>query len=160
MTAGDSDDPEVQAYLDRIRGSYGDEIAALGPSVFTYGYYTAGQALVKGLEAVNGDISDQKALQDALAEVSLSGDEAPYGDVTLDENRQAISNIFVKRIVRDKTGDGVADVETFRRIPDVDQTFGGFFSPETPGLDRENPQCEKREPPPWVGEAEQVSFGS
>jgi branched-chain amino acid transport system substrate-binding protein len=160
MTAGDSDDPEVQAYLDRIRGSYGDEIAALGPSVFTYGYYTAGQALVKGLEAVNGDISDQKALQDALAEVSLSGDEAPYGDVTLDENRQAISNIFVKRIVRDKSGDGVADVETFRRIPEVDQTFGGFFSPETPGLDRENPTCEKREPPPWVGEAEQVSFGS
>jgi branched-chain amino acid transport system substrate-binding protein len=160
MTAGDSDDPEVQAYLDRIRGSYGDEIAGLGPSVFTYGYYTAGQALVKGLEAVNGDISDQKALQDALTEVSLSGDEAPYGDVTLDENRQAISNIFVKRIVKDQTGDGVADVETFRRIPEVDQTFGGFFSPETPGLDRENPQCEKREPPPWVGEAEQVSFGS
>jgi branched-chain amino acid transport system substrate-binding protein len=160
MTAGDSDDPEVQAYLDRLRGAYGDEIAGLGPSVFTYGYYTAGQALVKGLEAVNGDISDQKALQDALADVSLSGDEAPYGDVTLDENRQAISNVFVKRIVKDKNGDGVADVETFRRIPEVDQTFGGFFSPETPALDRNNPKCEKRDPPPWVGEAEEVSFGS
>jgi branched-chain amino acid transport system substrate-binding protein len=159
MTAGDSDDPEVTAYLDRLRGSYGDEIAGLGPSVFTYGYYTAGQALVKGLEEAGGDVSDQKKLQEALAGVTLSGDEAPYGDVKLDENHQAISNVFVKRIVKDKTGDGVPDVETFRRIPDVDQTFGGFFSEDTPAPDRENPKCEKREPPTWVGNAEEVSYG-
>jgi branched-chain amino acid transport system substrate-binding protein len=159
MTAADSDDPEVKAYLDRLRGSYGDEIAGLGPSVFTYGYYTAGQALVKGLEAVDGDISDPKALQDALAEVTLSGDEAPWGDVKLDENRQAISDIFVKRIVKDKTGDGVPDVATFRRIPKVDQTFGGFFSADSPAPDRQNPTCEKKDPPSWVGKAEEVSFG-
>jgi branched-chain amino acid transport system substrate-binding protein len=159
MTAADSDDAEVKGYLDRLRGSYGDEIAGLGPSVFTYGYYTAGQALVKGLEAVDGDISDPKALQDALAEVTLSGDEAPWGDVKLDENRQAISDIFVKRIVKDKTGDGVPDVATFRRIPEVDQTFGGFFSAESPAPDRQNPKCEKQDPPAWVGKAEEVSFG-
>ncbi len=35
----------------------------------------------------------------------------------------------MKKIVADKTGDGVPDVETFRKINDVDQTFGGFFSP-------------------------------
>jgi branched-chain amino acid transport system substrate-binding protein len=159
MTAGDSDDPEVTAYLGRLKDSYGDEISATGPSVFTYGYYTAGQALVKALEEVDGDISDPKALQDALAGVTLAGDEAPYGDVKLDDNHQAISNIFVKRIVKDKTGDGVPDVETFRRIPDVDQTFGGFFSADTPAPDRSNPKCEKRTPPSWVGKAEEVSFG-
>ena len=159
MTAGDSDDPEVTAYLDALEASYGAEIAGLGPSVFTYGYYTAGQALVKALEEVGGDVSDPKALQDALANVSLTGDEAPYGDVTLDENNQAISNVFVKRIVKDKTGDGVPDVETFRRIPDVDQTFGGFFSADSPVPDRDNPECVKNDPPPWVGKAETVSFG-
>ena len=94
-----------------------------------------------------------------MPNVTLSGDEAPYGDVKLDDNRQAISNIFVKRIVKDKTGDGVPDVETFRRIPDVDQTFGGFFSADSPAPDRSNPKCEKRDPPPWVGKAEEVSFG-
>ena len=159
MTAGDSDDPEVTAYLDALEESYGAELAGLGPSVFTYGYYTAGQALVKALEEVGGDVSDPKALQDALANVSLTGDEAPYGDVTLDENNQAISNVFVKRIVKDKTGDGVPDVETFRRIPDVDQTFGGFFSADSPAPDRQNPECVKKDPPPWVGKAEPVSFG-
>ncbi len=142
-----------------MKTNYGDELAGAAPSVFTYGYYTAGQALVKALNEVNGDISDQKALQDALSATTLSGDEAPWGDVKLDDNRQAISNVFVKKIVADKTGDGVPDVQTLARIPDVDQTFGGFFSADTPAPDRENPKCEKGTPPPWVGNAEKVDFG-
>ena len=91
--------------------------------------------------------------------MTLTGDEAPWGDVSLDENRQAISDVYVKRIVADKTGDGVTDVESFRRIPEVDQTFGGFFTPDSPALDRQNPECEKADAPPWVGNAEKVSFG-
>jgi branched-chain amino acid transport system substrate-binding protein len=159
MTAGDSDDPQVQAYLRALEQSYGKEIAGTGPSVFTYGYYTAGRALVDGLNAVRGDISDQKRLQEQLASVTLEGEEAPYGNVKLDENRQAISNVFVKRIVRDQNGDNVPDVETFRRIPDVDQTFGGFFGADSAAPDRNNPKCAKSDPPPWVGNAERVSFG-
>jgi branched-chain amino acid transport system substrate-binding protein len=159
MTAADDDSPEVKAYIDNLKTSYGDEIAGGGPSVFTYGYYTAGRALVKGLEAVNGDISDQAKLQEALTTTELSGEEAPWGDVKLDDNRQAISDVYVKKIVADKSGDGVPDVQTFERIPAVDQTFGGAFSADTPAPDRENPKCEKGSPPPWVGNAEKVSFG-
>src|SRR5215217_29283 len=99
MTAADDDSPEVKAYIENLKTSYGDEIAGAGPSVFTYAYYTPGRAVVKGLEAVSGDISDQKKLQDALAGVTLSGEEAPWGDVKLDDNRQAISDVFVKKIV-------------------------------------------------------------
>src|SRR5215217_7940692 len=159
MTAADDDSAEVKAYIENLKTSYGDEIAGAGPSVFTYGYYTAGRALVKGLEAVSGDISDQKKLQDALAGVTLSGEEAPWGDVKLDDNRQAISDVFVKKIVADKTGDGVPDVKTFEKIPGVDQTFGGAFSASTPAPDRDNPKCEKGQAPPWVGNAEKVNFG-
>jgi branched-chain amino acid transport system substrate-binding protein len=65
----------------------------------------------------------------------------------------------VKKIVADKTGDGVPDVQTFERIPQVDQTFGGVFSSSTPPPDRSNPKCQKGTPPPWVGHAEKVSFG-
>jgi len=159
MTAGDSDAVEVEEYINGLREAYGEEIAGAGPSVFTYGYYTATVALIKGLEAVDGDIGDQLPLQEALAEVTLTGDEAPYGDVELDENRQAISDVYLKRIVEDANGDGTPDVETFRRIPDVDQTFGGFFGADSPAPDRNSPQCEEGEPPPWVGNAEEVSFG-
>jgi branched-chain amino acid transport system substrate-binding protein len=159
MTAADSDEPAVKSYIDDLRSNYGDEIAGAGPSVFTYGYYTGTTALIKALEEVNGDVADQKPLQDALAATTLSGDEAPWGDVKLDENHQAISNVFLKRIVADKTGDGVPDVQTLSRIPEVDQTFGGAFSAETPAPDRQNPKCEKGTPPPWVGKAEKVNFG-
>lgn len=159
MTAGDADTAEVEAYIEGLREAYGDEIAGAGPSVFTYGYYTATVAMLKGLEAVDGDISDPLPFQEALAEVTLTGEEAPYGDVELDENNQAISDVYLKEIVEDQNGDGVPDVETFRRIPDVDQTFGGAFSADSPPPDRNNPPCEEGEPPPWVGNAEEVSFG-
>jgi branched-chain amino acid transport system substrate-binding protein len=159
MTAADDTSPEVASYIEDLKTHYGDEIAGAGPSVFTYGYYTGATALVKALQEVNGDVSDQAPLQEALTATTLSGDEAPWGDVKLDDNRQAISNVFLKKIVADKTGDGVPDVQTLSRIPEVDQTFGGVFSADTPAPDRENPKCEKGTPPPWVGNAEPVNFG-
>ena len=158
MTAADDNSPEVASYIEDLKTAYGDEIAGAGPSVFTYGYYTGMTALLKGLEEVDGDLSDQKKLQEALAGVTLSGDEAPWGDVKLDERHQAISDVFVKKIVKDANGDGTPDVQTIRRIPDVDQTFNGFFSPDSPAVDRSNPKCAKSEPPPWVGKAEKVDF--
>ena len=159
MTAADSDAPEVASYIEDLKTNYGDEIAGAGPSVFTYGYYTGMTGLLKGLEEVGGDVSDQAKLQEALAGVTLSGDEAPWGDVKLDDNRQAISNVFLKEIVADNTGDGVPDVKTISSIPEVDQSFGGVFTADTPAPDRENPKCEKGTPPPWVGNAEPVNFG-
>jgi branched-chain amino acid transport system substrate-binding protein len=158
MTAADSNAPEVAAYTQGLKDAYGDEIAGLGPSVFTYGYYTGMVALIKGLEAVGGDVSDQSKLQQALASMTLTGEEAPWGDVKLDDNRQAISDIYLKKIVADKSGDGVPDVETFAKVPQVDQTFNGVFTPETPAPDRDNPECKAGTPPPWVGNAEPVSF--
>ena len=128
--------------------------------MFTYGYYTAGRALVKGLEAVDGDVSDQSALQAALADVTLSGDEAPYGDVKLDDNRQAISDIYVKKIVKDTNGDGVPDVKTFRRIPgrrpDVRRLLQRRQLRRRTARTR---SARRATPPPWVGNAEEVSFG-
>ena len=57
---------------------------------------------------------------------------------------------YLQQIVEDQTDDGVPDVQTLKVIPDVDQTFAGFFSPETPSPDRENPACEEATPPPWT----------
>src|SRR5215217_6651307 len=160
MTAADSDEPAVKSYLADLEKAYGKEIAGAGPSVFTYGYYTGMTALLKGLKAVNGDVSDQKKLQAELAKVTLTGDEAPWGDVKLDERHQAISDVYLKQIVKDANGDGVPDVKTIRRIPEVEQTFAGVFTPESPAVDRNNPKCVKSDsPPPWVGKSEPVNFG-
>ena len=50
--------------------------------------------------------------------------------------------------IRDEFGDFV-----------ISNVFGGAFSADTPPPDRENPKCEKGSSPPWVGNAEKVSFG-
>jgi branched-chain amino acid transport system substrate-binding protein len=152
-TSGDSTDPAAKEYVGEIKAAY-PEIAPLASSVFVYHYYIAMEALALGLEQVNGDISGgQKKLQEALADVEF---DAAYGHIKLDENRSAISDNYVQRVVPDTNGDNVPDVKTIRQIPDTDQQFGGIFTTETPPPDRENPKCEKGKQPSWVGKAQDV----
>jgi branched-chain amino acid transport system substrate-binding protein len=151
-TAGDSTTAKAKAYRNVIKKWY-PSIAALESSVFVYNYYNAGWALVNALKAVNGDISGgQKKLQAALAKVTL---DSGYGKISLDANRNAITDNYVQQLV--KKGDGLG-VKTIRRIPNVSQAFGGTFSPRTPNPDRSNPKCTKRQLP-WVGKYQTVNFG-
>ncbi len=139
-----------------VGGTTGGEPGAPSQSAgfgFFYGYYVAGLAMVQALEAVGGDLSDgHAAFREELASMTL---EAPYGNVTLDENRQGIIDTFVAQLVLE--GDEVVQ-QTVAIIPQVDQTFGGTFSPDTPPPDRENPACETRDLP-WSGNAIPVVDG-
>ncbi|TDT18134.1 amino acid/amide ABC transporter substrate-binding protein (HAAT family) [Ilumatobacter fluminis] len=162
----DIESPEITAYLESAdatwesfpAGAAGGEDSP--PSValsfgFGYGYYVAGKALNQALEAVGGDLSDNhSALRAELSSMTL---EAPYGDVTLDENRQGIITTYVQQLVLDdESGDVVA--ETVALIPGVDQSFGGTFSADTPPPDRDNPSCETRDLP-WAGNSIPVVDG-
>jgi branched-chain amino acid transport system substrate-binding protein len=155
-TSADLNTPVAKEYVGEIKAAY-PEIAPLASSVFVYHYYIAAEALALALEEVGGDISGgQKKLQEALGGVEF---DAAYGNIKLDENRSAISDNYVQRIVPDTNGNklpGPARAETIRVIPDTDQQFGGLFSEEAPAPDRENPKCEKGNPPEWVGNAEEV----
>jgi branched-chain amino acid transport system substrate-binding protein len=127
-------------------------------SVFTLGYWSAMTALGQALTSVNGDVSgNQKALQAALAKVTVDG---PYGPITLDSNRQAVFDNWIVQIIAPPAGTNVPGIKTILRVPKVDQTFGGFFSSTTPPPDRTNPTCTKKTPPPWVGNEVPVNFGS
>jgi branched-chain amino acid transport system substrate-binding protein len=143
--AADSDDPKFQEYLAAMKEAYPK---ALAGSLFDVLYYDAMEATILALEQVEGDLSDDHAkFREALAGLQL---DAPNGDTALDEYRNSVAPNYVFQVVADKTGDGVPDVETLKEIPDVDQTFAGFFSPETPSPDRTNPECRKATPPPWT----------
>ena len=149
VTAGPtSGDSTEQAWLDhvaKIEAVYPEE-AANASSVFQYNYYNNMAAILQGIEAVGGDISDgQKKLQAALADVVV---ESPFGPIKLDDNRQAIASNFLQQIV--KGDDGKITVKTIASVPDVDQGFAGNFTPESPSVDRENPACKTGTPPPWT----------
>jgi branched-chain amino acid transport system substrate-binding protein len=147
MTSGDSTEASYTEYADALAEAY-PELEGTAASVFAFGYYVSTEAVLQALEQVEGDLSDDHAkFREAMASMTLDG---PHGPIKLDENRQAIMDNFLQQIVEDQTGDGVPDVKTIKRIPEVDQTFAGFFSPESPSPDRENPKCEKGEPPPWT----------
>lgn len=162
---GDISTPAIDAYLasadaawDSLPGALSGNEAA-DPSValgfgFAYGYYTAGLALTTALAEVDGDLSDNHAaLRAALSSVEL---DAPYGPLSLDENRQAIIDTAVQQLVLNDAGEVVS--QTVAIVPGVTQSFGGTFSTETPPPDRDNPTCEVRDLP-WVGNAIPVVDG-
>ena len=155
-TAGDLDTEGATDYSNNIIGKWFEEIppggdaAAQAPSTFTYGYYVNTWGLIKGLEAVKGDISGgQMKLQEAIAKVTLP---APYGEIKLDENRQAVFTNFNQQLYMK---DDKLAVKTVAAIPNVSQEFGGTFDEQTPAPGRKSPGCEPRDLP-WAGKVEQV----
>ena len=104
--------------------------------------------LIKGLQAVKGDISGgQKKLQKALGKVSL---QTGYGPIKLDKNRQGIIPVYYQQLY---TKNGKLATKTVGYIPNVDQTFGGTFSSRTPAPGRTFPPCVKRSLP-WIGKTQ------
>ena len=103
-------------------------------------------ATLEPAREVGGDLSDNHAaLRESLSTMTL---EAPYGDVTLDDNRQGIVDTFVAQLVLNDAGEVVQ--ETKYIVPAVDQTFGGTYSSDTAPPERDNTPCEQKDLP-WQG---------
>ena len=150
-TAGDLDTAAAKNYANNIIGKWfkqippGGAAAPQASSTFTFGFYINTWGLIKGLQAVKGDLSGgQKALQKALGKTVING---PYGTVKLDKNRQAILTTYYQQLY---TKDGKLAVKTVGAVPGVTQTFGGTFSSTTPAPGPDQPACVKRSLP-WVG---------
>ncbi len=123
-------------------------------SGFLVNYFVAAKALIKGLEAVGGDISDDHAaLQAALGGLTVEG---PYGPISLDDNRQAIVDSYVRQMVTNDEGN--LALATVAVVPGVDQSFGGSFTKEGGMPSREVPSCEVRDIS-WIGNSIPVVDG-
>ncbi len=109
------------------------------PSLFCYTYYCNTLAALKALDKVKGDLShNQKALRAVLDKMEL---HAPAGLIKLDQNRQAIADIFLTEVVEDK--DGRLYNKVIKIIPMVNQVLGwdrGKFLALGP-VGRNNPPC-------------------
>ncbi|WP_419554616.1 ABC transporter substrate-binding protein [Candidatus Poriferisodalis sp.] len=104
------------------------------PNIFNVYYYVAIKSALQALEEVGGDINDDsRAFQAALAQQSWV---TPIGPVSLDDNRQAVVDMYLRRVENGAQG-------TIETLPKVNATLGfdrddyiaqGSFS-------RENPSC-------------------
>jgi branched-chain amino acid transport system substrate-binding protein len=153
-TAGDLATPAAKNYANNIIGKWFKTIPPYGAaapqaaSTFTFGYFANTWGLIKGLQAVKGNLSGgQKALQAALSKTTLA---SPYGPMHLDKNRQAVIPVYYQQLY---SKGGKLAVKTVGYIPQVDQTFGGTFSPSTAAPGRNSPACVKRSLP-WIGKTQ------
>ena len=121
------------------------EYAALAASVFPITHTNAMEAVLQGLESVEGDLSDgQQRFQAALARTDL---DAPNGRIRLDENRQAVAPNYIQRV------EGSAErltMRTHKTVRSVEHTFNGYFRPDDPPVGRETIECKKGNAPPWA----------
>ena len=110
------------------------------PSLFSHGYYINTKALLLGIDAVGGDLSDGgEALRAALTALEF---ETPTGMVKLDPRRNGIADIFLTEVIVGPEGNLVN--KTLEVIPAVSQTFGLEYEKflEYGQVSRENPPCE------------------
>jgi branched-chain amino acid transport system substrate-binding protein len=115
------DGPEWKAFVADYQKTY--PVSAGGfpsPSLFAYVYYVNMKAALDGLEAVNGDLSNNQAkYREALSKMVL---KTPNGDVRLDANRQAIGTTFVTEVVKDAQGNLFNKVHS--KVDNVEQLLG------------------------------------
>ena len=107
--------------------------------------YDAMEPLLEALRLVHGDLSHgERPFQRALERLTF---HAPNGTTTLDARRQAIVPNYLGQVQKRH---GKLVVHQVAVIPNVEQTFGGYFSRKTPPPGRQQPTCRRRKPPAWV----------
>src|SRR5438105_5020105 len=109
---------------------------SLAGSLFTGLYYDGMTAIIQGLKQVGADLSgNQSKFQQALSGLTLS---SPNGSIKLDSNRNAILPNYIVEIV--SQSDGSLGFKTIKTVPNVNQTFNGFFGPSS-SPSRDSPSC-------------------
>jgi branched-chain amino acid transport system substrate-binding protein len=129
---------------------------------FVYNYYNAAWAMIQGLEAAGGDLSQLAAnmpteLSSGYEVTDAEGNIVPTGGIVeLDENRQAIQDQYPLQIVEGE--DGAPTTAVVGMVPNVDQSFGGVFTADSPPPGRQQPPCEDADLP-WEGQIQVVENG-
>lgn len=135
---------ENTAYRKAFASAFPGLPGGLASNPIVLPYYTAVEAVLQALESTGGDPGAERGrLRAALASLRL---ETPTGPVHLDANRQAVVPATLVRLTGTKPG--APSFQPVLRIPAVDQTVGGLFSPGSSPT--RSADCRRATPPPWA----------
>jgi len=113
---------------------------------FSVPYFDAMEAALRGVEAVDGDLSGGEArYMSALTRLEV---DLPTGRTRLDAHRQAIAPNYLLQVERGPSGRST--LRTIRSVGPVDDSYAGRFSPAKPLPSRTNPPCTRGNPPLWA----------
>ena len=122
---------------------------------FVYNYFNAAWAFVQGLTHSKGQVG--AALQAGMPRSLRSGYQVSNkGVLKLDSRRQAIQDQWPLQLVKNADGSVSAQIVGF--VSNVDQTFGGYFSPSSPSFSHTSPVC-KKGTLPWTNRVRVVKNG-
>ena len=133
--------PAQRAFAAALTKTFPEIPAASAINPTSIPFATGVEAAIAALEHARSP--DARAFLSALARVQI---DSPMGRIRLDGNRQAIQPNYLSKVV--PTGNGA--LRTFRVVPDVEPTFGGYFARGGPPPSETSPPCVKRSPPPWA----------
>ena len=118
--ADSSEDPKWQAFVKAYQDAFPPEKRFASPSLLATFYYNNTSAAFTVLDQIKGDLSDgHKKFRAGLTKLEL---DSPIGIIKLDENRQAIANVYVTETADDGKGNLVSKL--VKTIPNVNQTLG------------------------------------
>lgn len=131
------DNPKWKAFVAAYKKAFPKGFPS--PSLFAHGYYINTLAALDALDKVKGDLSNNHAkLRATLASMTM---DTPTGKVKLDQNRNAVADIFLTEVTEGK--DGKLYNKVIKVIPQVNQTMGmdrkKFLALGPVG--RNNPDC-------------------
>jgi branched-chain amino acid transport system substrate-binding protein len=135
--------PAARAYLAAFTKAFPriPAAAALGPIAVPY--RDGVEAALQALEHVDG--ATGASFMSALAHLEL---DSLTGRIHLDRNRQAVGPNYLSKVGTDANGKPA--IKALRVVPNVEQTFGGYFKPSDPPPSRTSPACKHGNPPPWA----------
>jgi branched-chain amino acid transport system substrate-binding protein len=134
--------PAVSAYVAAFVKAFPRIPAAGALDPLTVPYRDGVEA---ALEALERAVGRGQSFRDALAQIEL---DSPAGLFHLDRNRQAVVPSYLSRIVAGAGGRPA--IRTLRVVPNVEQTFGGYFKATDPPPSETSPACVRRTPPRWA----------
>jgi branched-chain amino acid transport system substrate-binding protein len=140
-----SSNPAWRGYLEAGRAAYPRYGAGFGEPI-DLGDYDAVELALEALQRVHGDMSHgEKRFMAALTSIRL---HTPAGVARVDGHHQAVVSNFLSRVERGPNGAVV--LHTVRTVPNVESTFGGYFTPTSPRDSRTQPVCRKGNVPDWA----------
>jgi branched-chain amino acid transport system substrate-binding protein len=138
--------PAWRDYLAAMQTAFPGLLGLDAQIVTAFAYYVDMEAVIEALERVHGDLSGgERRFQAALAKLRFN---SPLGPIQLDENRQSVAANVLGQLQR--SPDGAVTYRTIRVVPNVDESFGGYFRTNGPPPSESYPPCRRGDPPSWA----------
>jgi branched-chain amino acid transport system substrate-binding protein len=147
LPLGGGGGPAWDAYLKAYDSSYPGLPPGTAAGSLAVLYRNAVEAVAEALTETGGDSGQSgKRLRGALSRLTAGTLPRP---TRLDENRQAVSSVFLSRVGKNRGK--VPTLRTVRVVNGVEQTFGGIFRPEGGAITATTDACRRdAAPPPWA----------